>query len=729
MKKYLNKIIGWGSVLSAYVLLAVVVCLLLFDWDAGQLSQAIGELTAVASVPQGAQPILDGEHQPGSFSGILLPLGPRDGRLPGFSAIWREFSPVGPARTTIDGFDGLQAVENLADFFLGSVADLFLAGPPLQAFRRGDTLLILRGQGSVLLVDCKDPRLPKISGALPYRDIRQMEMRGDLAYFLVGKLKSQQSKLVIADLKNPYQPREQTQISLPADVRSFLLFNHHLVVYSNPGGLTGDSFARLYALSEDSQLTPLGRAVSPSLKKGFLKAGNYLFAEGLRAGMHVFDFSNPLQPVIAGFLDLPDYARQFARHGDRLFIFGELGNLYVVDVRDPAMPVLVSVLQAANHPAYFMELDRYTYFFTQNGHLQVFDARPSDVHAEAEAMIDSLAGELVALQAGAGFTLLDSHQGALPAAVAGVLTLPVGTTIVATAVWQERLVVLDDHGLVKFFRIVKDSPPEFQEQLQLTAAPRWLAAGLDRLYIGGESTVSIVSSEADDHFFMSGQFTTGGEDSWGGVVVGQTLCVAAGRAGLLSFSLEKPDHPVAGPLWTLPAQLGSLADVKQLAAVPGENRLLVAAGAAGLLDGTIDADSQFQLQGSLAFSDPVSAIALIAGFCLVPTTADVHVIDVNTVGSIQNLGKIALPNVTRIAVAAPDFWAGYVPGAGWSILPAPRRLSSWEAEIIQASSDEAAAQKNPYQYRLNLFNDHEVVAVPGVVNLAALPGRQRTAAP
>ncbi|NOR49407.1 MAG: hypothetical protein GQ530_00040 [Desulfuromonadales bacterium] len=154
--------------------------------------------------------------------------------------------------------------------------------------------------------------------------------------------------------------------------------------------------------------------------------------------------------------------------------------------------------------------------------------------------------------------------------------------------------------------------------------------------------------------------------------------------------------------------------------------MLVAAGSAGLLSGGIDGHGQFRLEGLFGFLAPIRAIAVVDGLCLVSTETGVAVIDIRNRNSLQNLGVISLQGVERFAVAEPDFWAGYVPGEGWSVLPSPRLVLPVEVELSQPLDSTAQPDPFAYRYRLNLFNDHEVITVPGFQYLSALPGSQVT---
>ena len=722
MKKRLRKIVLWGSVLTVYGLLVTAVTIQLFALDETHLPPHVIESPATASRDQeSVQSLIHEATQASDLSGILLPLGPDDGRLPGIPAIWDEYLRAGktdPARRVVDGFDGLQAVKNVADFSKGSISELFLSGLPLKAFRRGNSFLVLNTQGKVQIIDCQNPRQLKNAGSLPYQSVKDMEVQGDTAYLLLSRPESRNDKLVIVDLGKLQEPRELTRFSLPKETISFYLSGRQLVVYAKTQDNKMRHFIHLYDLTTDFQLVSLGHVESSLLRDGFLKYKGYLLVPDDHAGLHVCDFSNPLQPVIVASLDSPVQIRSLTQRGDMVFALGTQNHIYVIDLHDPMHPFLSTVVEEANHPAYFVEYGSYSYYFTLNRYLRVFDIEPIDPMAKREKRAAGFTGELVSLQTGAGFSLLGKLRGPLTSAVTDVLTLADEIKVVDTLVWKDFLVVLDDTGLVQFFRQEKESSLVLQESLKLPSAQRWLTAADERLYAGGESTVHVVTKGDDGHFVLSGQFGLEGKESWDGLVIQQTLCLAAGKDGLLCFSLGQPDRPALSPEWTIPRHLESQVDARQLTS-PGGRRVLIAAGSAGLLSGKLDDHGQFLFDGSFDFTLPSRAIAVVGELCLVSTEMGIYVVDIRDDNSLQNLGEINFPGVARFAVADPDFWAGYVPGKGWFPLPSPRLVLPGEFETLQIVNQR---QASPYRYRLNLFNDHGVITIPGILSFLPLAG-------
>ena len=717
-----------GSAFFLYGLLITVVFVLLRQSDAGKSSTTPAINSVLAGDLGSVRSLLNDEAQTGGYKGILLPLGPNDNRLPGFPVIWKEFLRdlhVDGTRKSIDGFDGFQAVGSVADLSKGAATQLYISENPLQAFLRGQFLLVLNKLGNVQVIDCVNPRAPKVSGALPYQRVQQLELQGDIAYLHVRHPGVHQDSLIIVDLANPLKPREINRFRLPDEARFFFFLGRQLVVYTNSRGFQGEHFVHLFDLAADFQPIALGKVKSPPLVNGFIKYDRFLLAPDLRAGLNVYDFRDPLQPVLVASLVFPDTVKRLSRHGAMVFALGAKKRIYTIDLHDPLHPVLAATVEEANHSFAFMKVGPYSYFFSDNGYLRVFGITPYATASGGDSWPAGIAGELVPTQTGDGFALLGSHRDSLPAVVTDVLTLQDQANVIDTLFWQGFLVVLGDDGLVRFFRKGTETSLKLRGSLQLPPGQHWVTASDNRLYVGGAASISVIVKGDDGHFTLSGQIEFSGEDSWDGIVVQQALCVAAGKEGVACFSIADPDRPTANPGWTMPQQLESQVNVRQLAS-PGGDRLLSAGGAVGLLSWRLGDGAQLQLDGFLRLPKPITTLAVVGDFCLVSTGDDVCVIDIKNRASLQDLGSIAFPGVTAFAVAAPDSWAGYVPGTGWSVLSAPRLLLPGEADSLQAAAKMTPAELLHGRYRLNLFNDHEVITVPGAWAPPSLPG-DRTA--
>lgn len=728
MKRNHRKIIWFGGGVTVYVLL--IVAAFAFLHESNDNPEPLLDVPLVESRIdlEALQSILGSGGSAAGPAAVLLPLGPHEGVLPGLLPLWDAFQRSVEIDASADqdgGFDGLLAAKYARDLTRGAIADLFLSGNATQVFRRGNHLLILTSQDKVLVINCANAQKPQLAGHLPFDRVRHMEMRGQVAYLMLREPNNQGSQLVVADLENPLMPRELARINMPDKALSFYLAGRQLVVYVE-GVKEKKPLVYLYDLLEDNRFALAGSAVCPSMNNGFLRYENYLLVPALRAGLYLYDFSDPLHPGVGAYLELPGTIRQMVRHGRTVFALDNLQRVFVIDLHDPAHPVLSSTVEGAVYPAFFLGYGDYTYFFTLKGYLHVYDIPLSDTSLTLAKGPPGLGGELLAAPGAAGFTLLGRTPGALPEGVDGVIPLTGASAIVDAVAWQGGVALLQADGLVRLIHNDKDPVPVSQGSLRLPGGQRWLAATRDRLYAGGAAKVSILAYDTDKQSLsLTGELDLAGKDSWDGIVVQQTLCIAAGKAGLLCYALGLPDKPMARAHLTLPPHLESRLDVRQLAS-GGGNRVLAAAGRVGLLDGRID-DGQFRVQGLFALTRPVMAIAVLNQLCLAATEDAVHVVDLRDDRSFQDLGEVRVPGATRLVVAPPRYWASFTPNNGWSVFHAPQILSSSDLRFL-ARADKTAKEPEQHLYRLNLFSDHAVATVPGVLHFAALTDHQTAGA-
>lgn len=706
-----RKIFIWAVVLLGYAVLVVAVFSLLRESQASQPAVVTAPLADVNL------PALLAAAQAGGHTAVLLPLGPEAQSLPGLPELWDEFSSAGAASAVaVDegGFDAMQGVDSAAVLTRQSVAELFLDGTPLQVFRRAGKLLVLNDDMRVQIVDCDNPVAPRLAGELPYDQVKRMVMRGDIAYLLTGSAK-QPVFMVIADLAEPGEPRELARFEMPADAVSFYLAEGQLVVTTIDRERLGEGAVYLYQLSDDHRLTPLASLATPVFNNGFLHFGNYCVIPDLRAGLHVYDCRDPLRPLLVASLRFADTPKRLVRRSDKVFALGTMQRIHVVDLQEPRRPRLSAVVTDVAAPVFLVGHDEVTYYFSPKGNLQVVP-RPLEAAAMRENRPDRLAGELVA-QPGGGLLLLGAQLAALPAGIAKVLPPPDGAPIIAATSWQGGVAALHEDGEVTFYHRGEGAAPPLQGRVQLPGRPRWLAAGGERLYAGGRTNISVIT-RGGRQLSVTGQLELPGVDSRDGLVVGRTLCVAAGRDGLLSFSLDDPDRPLADLPLDWPVHLDARFDVRQLVAAGG-GRVLAAAGQAGLLDSRPDRSGRLRFAGLLAFDQPVTALAVINGVALAATTDEVSVVDLGDGGTLQKLGVISFPGVARLTAASAGHWAGFVPGRGWSVLAAPRLMPAREVARLDCSVVEQE-ELLPSLYRLSLFNDLGVQTLPAPLQCAGL---------
>jgi hypothetical protein len=395
-----------------------------------------------------------------------------------------------------------------------------------------------------------------------------------------------------------------------------------------------------------------------------------------------------------------------------VFATGLGGELFGINLENTAYPVLSSVAEGVAHSSFFLKYDNYLYFFTLNGYLRAFDLSlvALMIPEKAESSLD---GELVSLPGGAGFILVGRNPDSLREDVAGVLSWPDNLKVVDHLVWQDSLVVLDEDGLLSFFRSGEDNSLIFWQRLQLEVPQRWLAANDRYLYAGGASSFDVVVDNGDETVSMVGKVALRGKGSWDGVVLQKTLFLAAGKDGLLTYSLQQPFAPVLTDIWMPPKHVQGEIDVRSLA-VTEADRILFSADRAGLFSGRVDEERGFVMEGSLRLASSANVLAVHDGLALVATEANVTVVDVRESHSFQTLGEIAFPEVEKIVVARSGLWAGYTASTGWSLLSRPRFLRPEDKNLL--SNDYRVPCLKEGSYRLNLFDAHDVKQASGFVH-------------
>jgi hypothetical protein len=716
MKMVRYKVFVFGCGLSIYLLMIAAVAFLLSENEESKHSSLATSSSESIWEDFRTPSLMKTGVYNDETSAILLPLGPEDGRLPGSPTIWKELLAAEGGVLSFadgDGFSGLQAVNHAQEITQKAIVSLFLSDNARQVFRFKQQLLILNDQGNVQIVNCENPREPKLIGTLPYHHVRHMEREGNTAFLLLARPVSNSDSMVIINLEDLPNPRELVQFGVPKNALSFFRSGRRLVVYVEVNQPAEAPFAALYDLTWDNKVIPAGFAACPTLINGFLTYGDYLLTPDLRSGLHIHNVSDLSKGTEVAYMDLPGQVRYLVQHGEKIYALDSLKRIHVIDLHDPEHPKLLRTLEDAEYPYFLLKVKDCMYYFSLQGFLYVLDSPLVEVRSKKLQGRCGLEGALLPLQAGAGFTLLGRTRCALPDGVDRVLPRADEHEVIDAFVWQDGLVTLQANGQITFFRMNKGNSPEVVSSLQLPRGQRWLAPDRDHLYVGGSATVSIIARERNNQLALTGQMSLPVENTWDGLIVDKTLCIAAGTSGLMNYSLTRPGNPTAMEPLKLPLHLESLVDIRQLVN-SGARRLLAAAGAVGLLDGRIEDNGQYHLDGLLNFPAPVTAIAVINRLCLAATKNEIHVVDTRDGKSLQNLGKISLPGVTRLAVASPEFWAGFVPGAGWSVLPAPSILSPDDFDFL-SRVEVASIEPTQTYYRLNLFDDHYVTSIPGLL--------------
>ncbi len=713
-----SKRLGWAVALAAYILtVAIVYAELpgLSDMEILDKFAGKGEWRQ----EQGRRILRIADVGLDELKGaLLLPTG-LESPLPGRPEIWDELVRSASGRQLAkksDGFVAIQAPSLPAEFTEGWITELFLGGrTPLQVLRYGSHLFVLTSSNIVQVVACEDPLQPRLVGTLPYARVKKMGLQGDRLFLLLDGKKGDISQLVTLDIASPAAPPELERRFLPRSTHTFFIDGEHLALLTRGEFLkdarfrTNDLLITFY-LNDASFNKPLSEAPVPWVDSVFVRHGDFLITPG-RTGLNVVDLRDRTLPKLAATLTLSGSVRHMALFNDRLYALSSKRIIHIIDLSDPLYPHETGTVAEAKGAAMVSIIDNAIYFFSRNGYLRAYGC--------SSAPGEKCADLLQSMADGAPASLGDieniksprpSDDPSLQSRNTGISMPEDGASGPVLDRGNLRLKLTDD-GLLQSYQRSPDDELLPVGRLKLPPGQRWLAGSAQRVYVGGGGEILIIDPREDGQLALAGRLELPVAATWDAAVSGQTLWVASGRGGMLAFSLVNPDRP-AGPDRPLLHHLAGQADIRQIAVGPGD-RVCAAAGLAGLLCFRQTADGRASLSGRLDFAEPVSAVGMVDGLCLVASETRVHVVDVGVADSMQKLGHMAVPRVERFAPAPRQHWAARVRGQGWINLPLPRHLTleKWvDSDGVQLTFPQDLPRGD---YRVVLYNDAGVKVLPG----------------
>lgn len=235
----------------------------------------------------------------------------------------------------------------------------------------------LAGGKVLTLVDLSDPASPRRQGQFEFPDrIWGFSLVGSLV-FVADDL----AGLAILDVSDPGKPRLRGTLKTRGQAKAVVVSGTKALVVDHMAGLALidvsdvakpvpagslflDGYARDVALSGSLAYavdSPTGFYAVDLSKPGPLDfAGTLQSANGQtiavsgaiacvpgRAGLQVFDVSNPSAPVLAATFKTPGAPQRVTIHGKRAYLAGRDG-LQVLDLSDPAKPVIVGTYQTTS---------------------------------------------------------------------------------------------------------------------------------------------------------------------------------------------------------------------------------------------------------------------------------------------------------------------------------------------------------------------------------------------
>lgn len=630
--------------------------------------------------------------------GALVPVLATESTLPGLPEVWRELLAARPRQTIAlpeqrDGFDGLQLFG--VDRRPASVpfAPQPLPGFPMNAAVRDRQIWLAcaRSGLSVLILD--DPLQPELRKAWEAPWASYVAFAGNLAFLLDSA-----GRLEVVELGRSGEARLVVRQSLHqanVEYAGMTVYRGRLLL------LKYDNESRQLMLNS-RDFAPGGRPSSnfseaslpTRARSGCWLRDGRLYLNDSAGRLFGIDVGNPLRPQV--FLDvvLPAQVARMAWSG-------RLGLAQLVDGRiyavpdEPATnresPVRYLGQEQKGFPVLLAFALGRLYAFSQERGVEVFPALP--VPSEPPMTVSSAPARL-------SMELWSPD-------ILQVVNLPTG------------LAVLEAGGRVRLVHTV-DGRWSTVATVETGDKSRWLAAYGDRLYVGGGTTINVLTINEQGKLLRSGDAAFPGEASFDGVVIDGTLCVAAGRQGLTAFSLADPDRPVIRPPGRISPLPMQRLDVKALAVRDGQ--LFAAGGPAGLLVLAVDREKGVKLVGVRPFAAPVAAAAAVGNLLLVATPAGIELLAMSEsarVEELQALASLPVKNGQRLMTVGNDRIGVRAAEGAWQTLPLPVLLPG---RAGNPSRFLLPATVVPGEYRLVLFNRDGVAEWPARL---AVPARDQ----
>lgn len=633
------------------------------------------------------------------WTGVLVPLHSETLPFPGLHEVWRElFShwQIAPLPDQRDGFDGLQMFDLASDSNLALVKLQPLPGRPLGVAVRGRRLWLACAKSGLSVLDLSDAQKPVVRKVWAAPRVTAVAFAGNLALLL-----NDAGRLEIVEIAPSGQARIVARHSLQqADVVYEAMAVHQdrllLLKYNQNAQQRVLSSYQLASLGQrDTQPVDVLLPVSSVANSWWLDGRLYLATVSSR--LVGVDVDNPVHPRVFMNAELSAPVSNMVWSGRRGLAHLADNSVYglTADISDEKGWVANPLgLAHKGVCAYLVYVAGRLYSFSQERGIEVFQALPI-LTAIQSTVAPAVATSPMVAHSFREFRSPDMLH---------VATLPMG------------MAVLDKGGSVRLLNAVErraaaDSPVAIGEEIC------WLAAHGDRLYAGGGATIAVLRADAQKGLVRIGEVASPGGQSFDAVVVDDTLCVAAGRQGVVGFSLADPDHPVARPSGQFPALLQQRLNVKSVAAQG--RQLFAAGGEAGILTLTVDRDHRVRPDGFRPIADPVYAVAVADKLLLAATKTNIHLLATSHSkggGSLQFLGALPFKNIKRLAALGKGYFGVRQAVGGWQLLPLPVLMPGQTGKPPRLRLPAGVA---PGSYRLLLFNREEVTAWPAMLTVAA----------
>jgi hypothetical protein len=254
------------------------------------------------------------------------------------------------------GFRVISVFDPTAPMELGVLA----TSDPTENVALGDDLAFVpAGSGGLVVVGIGGMPPPVQVGHFPTAGrIYHMAVEGRYAY-------AAGDGLAVIDVSDPGSPILVAQTDIVEDAWGVALEGDHFFVAEDEAGL------RIVDVSDPGNPLEIGLCDTPGYATQVALNGSYAYVADDEAGLRVIDVSDPTAPYEVGVGVIPDRAHAVCIQNEFAFVAGHRFNVF--DITDPVNPLLVGYL-----PGYDCEMDLdlagdFAYVVSISGHMRVID--------------------------------------------------------------------------------------------------------------------------------------------------------------------------------------------------------------------------------------------------------------------------------------------------------------------------------------------------------------------
>jgi len=106
--------------------------------------------------------------------------------------------------------------------------------------------------------------------------------------------------------------------------------------------------------------------------------GDYAYIAGYYYGLHIFDISNPFNPIWVNWVDTPDWARDVQVLNGYAYVADDLSGLQIIDIEPPETAYIVKSIKTPNRAWGVHVSNGYAYVADYQAGLQIIDIEPPE---------------------------------------------------------------------------------------------------------------------------------------------------------------------------------------------------------------------------------------------------------------------------------------------------------------------------------------------------------------